>query len=186
MKPLGNKPGIPYIRFHNREFENKINEVRMEMGYTIKKLAEKCGCSPSSILSLCQGTTGPLDPRKGQLKKWVVKLCKTLKAKPAYLFPSDICDIARTELLPVQIIDIVHGYNKEDKQHFSKDLRDALATLTEREQKIMKKRYLEGYTLEKIAGEEGVTRERINQIKFKALRKLRCLPVCRKLKNKRR
>lgn len=49
----------------------------------------------------------------------------------------------------------------------------ALATLTEREQAVLLRRMHEGLSLDQVAGESGVTRERIRQIEAKAVRKLR-------------
>ncbi len=50
---------------------------------------------------------------------------------------------------------------------------DALGTLTEREEAIVRQRYQEGLTLEETAQRNGVTRERIRQIEAKAFRKMR-------------
>lgn len=49
----------------------------------------------------------------------------------------------------------------------------ALATLTEREQSVLRHRFKNGLTLQKTAEAYGITRERIRQIEAKALRKLR-------------
>jgi RNA polymerase primary sigma factor len=73
-------------------------------------------------------------------------------------------------------------------------LNEALETLTDREEKVLRMRYglLDGrnYTLEEVGKEFGVTRERIRQIESKALRKLRAPSRQNKLKevynNKRR
>ena len=56
-------------------------------------------------------------------------------------------------------------------------LNEALETLTDREEKVLRMRYglLDGrnYTLEEVGKVFNVTRERIRQIESKALRKLR-------------
>lgn len=60
---------------------------------------------------------------------------------------------------------------------FSKDQIDglhiAIDSLTEREQKIIKEKYVERKTLDNIAHEFNITRERVRQIEAKALRKLK-------------
>ena len=66
-------------------------------------------------------------------------------------------------------------------------LMEALSTLTEREQKVLRLRFGlddgKPKTLEEVGGEFHVTRERIRQIEAKALRKLRHPSRCRKLKD---
>lgn len=54
------------------------------------------------------------------------------------------------------------------------EVQRALKTLPERERKILESRYLEGKTLQKIAEEFGLTRERIRQIQAAAISRLRC------------
>ena len=49
----------------------------------------------------------------------------------------------------------------------------ALATLTEREVRVIKQRFVERKTLQATAETEGLSRERIRQIEAKAIRKLR-------------
>ena len=73
-----------------------------------------------------------------------------------------------------------------DRIALKSDLAEALNTLTPKEQEILIKRYgLDGEgprTLEDVAKDYGVTRERIRQIEAKALRKLRHPSRSRKLK----
>ena len=49
----------------------------------------------------------------------------------------------------------------------------ALERLHPRERRVLEGRYLENKTLDEIGAEEGVQRERIRQIEWKALRKMR-------------
>ena len=64
-----------------------------------------------------------------------------------------------------------------DDQELSEQTRHALATLTPREEKILRMRFGIGeksdHTLEEVGRDFEVTRERIRQIEAKALRKLR-------------
>jgi len=56
-------------------------------------------------------------------------------------------------------------------------VRKGLATLTAREETVLKKRFgideQRNYTLDEVGNDFGLTRERIRQIEAKALRKLR-------------
>jgi RNA polymerase primary sigma factor len=52
-------------------------------------------------------------------------------------------------------------------------IKDKLATLTPREEKVICQRLLEGKTLEEVGRDFHVTRERIRQIECKALKKLK-------------
>lgn len=59
------------------------------------------------------------------------------------------------------------------EEHFDENVVELLKTITEREARIIKARFIDGYTLEAVGMQEGVTRDRIRQIEQKALRKLR-------------
>lgn len=59
-----------------------------------------------------------------------------------------------------------------DEDHVT-GLNHALGTLSDREQKVIQMRYHDVMTLEEVAKDFGVTRERIRQIEAKAVRKLR-------------
>lgn len=67
-------------------------------------------------------------------------------------------------------------------------LLEALKKLNEREQRVLELRYglneKEPKTLEEVGHIYNVTRERIRQIETKALRKIKKLPIAKKLKNK--
>ncbi len=71
----------------------------------------------------------------------------------------------------------VSPYEATTKQLMVENLEEVLASLTDREAKVLKMRFgLHGgkpLTLEEVGREFGVTRERIRQIESKALRKLR-------------
>ncbi len=60
-----------------------------------------------------------------------------------------------------------------EKEWVSKNIDEALLTLTEREQKVITHRYKENLSLKEVGKKYGVTQERIRQIEAKAIRKLR-------------
>ncbi len=71
----------------------------------------------------------------------------------------------------------VSPYEATTKQLMLENVEEVLATLTDREAKVLKMRFglhgAKALTLEEVGREFGVTRERIRQIESKALRKLR-------------
>jgi RNA polymerase primary sigma factor len=71
--------------------------------------------------------------------------------------------------------------------NLSEQTRKVLATLTPREEKVLRMRFGIGekadHTLEEVGQDFAVTRERIRQIEAKALRKLRHPTRSRKLKS---
>lgn len=58
-------------------------------------------------------------------------------------------------------------------EHFDKNLKYVMQTLTEREQEVITLRDIEGYTLEAVAERYHITKERVRQIEAKAIRKIR-------------
>ena len=62
-------------------------------------------------------------------------------------------------------------------------IEQALATLTEREVRVIQQRFEERKTLQDTGKTEGVTRERVRQIEAKALRKLRHPSRSKKLRD---
>ena len=79
---------------------------------------------------------------------------------------------------PLDFIDALFGDDKTldigyVETHFDENIKEVIKSLTEREQKVIQLRFIDGYTLEAVARQFSVTRERIRQIEQKALRKLR-------------
>ena len=79
---------------------------------------------------------------------------------------------------PLDLLDALFGNNSKIdidyiEAHIEETLPVAVGKLTEREQRIFWKRWKEGYTLEAVGGQEGITRERVRQIEAKTIRKLR-------------
>ncbi|QWC00603.1 RNA polymerase sigma factor RpoD [Mycoplasmatota bacterium] len=83
--------------------------------------------------------------------------------------------------------DILNPYEFTTKEMLKRELNAALATLTDREEKVLRMRFglLDGKprTLEEVGKEFNVTRERIRQIESKAIKKLRTPNRSKKLKD---
>jgi transcriptional regulator with XRE-family HTH domain len=168
-----------------KDWENNLGKIRVEEGYTAKRLAEEVGCSMGFIGMLQSGMTAPIYEHGityGQPKPLVLKICKVLNANLSQLFPRDICDIRRwTALTSDQILGITHSRLPRDiDDMFLRELIErTLLTLRKRERLTMRLRFWLGLTLEEVAAIFGTTRERIRQIEHKALRKLRHPTRCR-------
>lgn len=78
-----------------------------------------------------------------------------------------------TKLYPFNIATAAFGGEEEAQNTYVQGIYNALATLTEREQSVLMRRFQQKMTLEQCGKEYGITRERIRQIEAKALRKLR-------------
>lgn len=76
---------------------------------------------------------------------------------------------------PFNLIDAIFcgEYEWLDDEDHMNGLNHALETLSERERKIIRMRYYDIMTLEDVAKDFNITRERIRQIEAKAVRKLR-------------
>jgi DNA-binding XRE family transcriptional regulator len=178
------------LRFdETKDWENNLAKIRIEEGYTAKRLAEDIGCSIDFIYRLQSGMTAPIYEKGityGEPKPLVLKICKVLKATLSQLFPRDICDIRRwTALTDDQTLDITHSRMPKDVDDmFLKELiKRALMTLRKRERLTIRLRFWLGWTLEDVRNLLGVTKERIRQIENRALRKLRHPTRCRRIED---
>jgi len=160
------------------EYENKIAEIRLEEDLTLRELGEIAGIGPGSIQGLQQGYSAPFY-QSGQLKPWVEKICRFFKATPAYIFPREICEIARNEFSDEQLTHFMVG--KHSRNGYDPDLwqlRERLFQVinslpTGRHRLVILLRFFKEMTLDETSEILGVTRERIRQLEAKALRMLR-------------
>lgn len=172
-------------RFKNDNFR----QARIEAGFPTL-------ISLSMFTGIAQQTIGTYEnfKRYPKLKSHIVKLERALRVPIDDLFPKEYKNAVHRNLGkpvektfdvlalpdheqfmlpdPAEIYDI-----EETKKMIEKGIEFSLGTLTKRESKILEMRFglLDGkeYTLEGVAYEFRVTRERIRQIEAKALRKLK-------------
>lgn len=119
----------------------------------VKKLADILGCLPEDLFSEEQKTM-ELSTNKKHIEMERKQLEYALE-NPGYLIenmsPEKICQ-------------------KEDQKQF---LENVLSSLTEKQRKVIEMRFFEELTLEECAKHFKVTKERIRQIEYKGMRRIR-------------
>lgn len=185
----------PFLR-PDKEYESTVGEYRIFNGLGINKLAELSGISSSAIVGLQSGMIAPCYTRgksEGQIKPWVKRVCEVLRMDEEGLFPRYFCEANRNgankfteDQAPGFSVGEYAGQTPQDyaeQASLSRQAEKVLATLTPQEEKILRLRFWDNYTLDQIAKVFGVSRERIRQKEAKALRKLRHPTRARKLKD---
>lgn len=174
-----------------KEYENNINQLRVEHSLSLKSLSELIGTSAQTLWSITQGYHSPLyqvGKKLGQPKPWAKKLELVFNCELHHIFPREICDINwNKHLVDSQIASILHGY--QDKyERYGRSLNNARKVwirvglrnvLTEKQRDIVERYYLHDQTYEGIGSIYGISKERVRQICCKSLRLLRqyCLKI---------
>ena len=78
-----------------------------------------------------------------------------------------------TAIYPFNLAKSIFGNETEAMKIYIPGIEQAFATLTEREVRIIRRRFEDLQTLQGVGQEEGISRERVRQIEAKAIRKLR-------------
>jgi transcriptional regulator with XRE-family HTH domain len=180
IKLMTNKPFYDT----SREYENRINEYRVEDGYSLPELAKKAKMGKGTLHQLCQGMGNPID-KKGKLKDYILRLCTIFNVEFAELFPFEMCLIRKDEETPKledgQVHDITishytmtsHTYEDLDLAKAMMDVLDTLVNIDKRMKDVLIMRFYYDMTLEDVCIEYNVNPERIRQIESKALRLIR-------------
>jgi len=161
-----------------REYENLINEIRLEKGLTIFKLAQKAGIIAAEVQKLAQGLISPIDCY-GALKPWVSKLCEALESDPYDVFPREVCYLTKHGITPDQFIDMWYPeYPFLNEEYIitaeqATTIDTILSTLPQREKNIILDRFYHDKTLQGIGNKLGITRERVRLLESNALRDIR-------------
>jgi RNA polymerase sigma factor (sigma-70 family) len=164
-----------------KEYENNINELRVEHSLTLKQLANLIQISHNYLWKITQGYHGPINQngkKFGQIKPWAKKLELIFNCELFQIFPREICDINWNKILvKTQIASIVHSYETEEERK-GRLLDQQRSTwidlgmeevLSERERTIIKLRYLNSKSYQDIGNIYEVSRERIRQICCRSL-----------------
>ena len=169
-----------------KEYESMIGEYRVEQNRTIRYIAEQACVSDSAVEGLQNGMISPMylkGEKAGQLKPWVDRICKVLRATEFDLFPRYFCELKKAEdhgLTIDQIQGLLIGESSYRLQSEEIDICQlkrhiiyVLSTLTPREEIVLRERFYEEKTLEEIGKGLCISGKRVREIEAKALRKLR-------------
>ena len=168
---------------NNHEHESKLSEMRIARGLTYAKLSELTGVSSQQLSCLSTGTFSPVD-RYGHLTRNAELVCLVLEATPEEVFPRYFCTLAtRTDGVALENTYPLWLYSDDTAAHLTEpadkaaerrqEVNNILAKAKKpRDREILALR-LQGWTLEEIGQDMGLTRERVRQIESKTLKGVR-------------
>jgi len=151
-----------------------IDEIRKARGFSKAELARRMNCQVTTIFNHIKTgkmTIENLARYAEALGCTIGDLTEGTTDPEAFTIGTDISD-----RYPWNLAGAVLGITDEDDELYKVYIPALLKSLTElpdREQKILKLRYVNHMTYEQCGGQFGVTRNRIMQIEHKALRRLR-------------
>jgi transcriptional regulator with XRE-family HTH domain len=165
----------------DREYENLINEIRVEQGLTLKDLASKIGISQGHMWHISHAYTGPYHSTGGRLKDWAIKLQEVFGYDLSEIFPREVCSLQTSNLTNGQLAFIAHGYtgpnygdSKIDRLFKYMSMRNGIRELlTPRERIILHYRYERGEEFSYISKVIGFSNQRCRQVEWRAMRVLR-------------
>ena len=154
---------------------NRMARDREAMGITITDMTRRF----SAWLGLENMRDSPL-ASDGWWRPSAIKIAEFLGRDPAYLWPEDARCVARrieVELSVDEVKALGDGMSELCASELHGNMAKAVASLPDRCRGVLEMRFGldggDGMTLEEIAKQQGVNRERIRQIEAKALRMLR-------------
>lgn len=159
-------------------------------GYkSIHKFAHDAGVQYTSIVDLINMTTSPLGKRRGEVRPYVEKIMDFLCEPFEALFTEQQCEALTTnkserDVSAEQVFALMNDSSDEAQDPYllmcesdrGQMIAEMLNELTDKERAVVVARNGfagDAMTLDAVAAQYGVTRERIRQIECKALRKLR-------------
>jgi DNA-directed RNA polymerase sigma subunit (sigma70/sigma32) len=160
-------------------------ERREALGLSASSFAEKIGMHYTMYLGYENMKIKPINAKTGQLKETAMKIMIGLNATDQELWPDQILAVEKNSIEKTydfeEVAALSGGFSHKAALPPSETvsrieyLRNLIsgAKLSDREIRILRKRYELNQTLEEIGREEGVSRDRISQISRRAERKMR-------------
>jgi len=150
----------------------RLNEIRKARGWTLKRIADEVGTTQNTVCTHFRTGKFTTD--------WLIKYAACLGCTIAEITDGTI-DVTKfvlkddiTSYWPYNLaIAVAGGTDEKFFQVYVPGIMESLTELTDREQNVLKMRFMSGMTLEECAKAMNVGRERIRQVEAKALRKLR-------------
>jgi len=170
------------VKVRNNRILSAIEESGGKPG---AKWSEANGLCYSTVNDLVNMTRSPL-LENGELTATALRLCDVVNKLPEELWSNEQLyplekNFSEMEMDYAQVVATLPAGDQSYLPDFSaieeaetiSILDDALSKLTQKEEDVLRKRYMDGMTLAQIASIYEVGSERIRQIEAKALRKLR-------------
>lgn len=173
------------IKFRNARL---LRAIEQKGNISAPKFAEQVGISYFHLLAYLNLTRAPF-LENGDLRPCAEKICVFLNKMPCDLWSEEQRiplekNKSETELTGYQVARLFSLCSENDfdplenleRAEGMSLIEDALKSLTPREEEVVRARFGidgEAFTLDEVAKQQGVTRERIRQIETNALRRLR-------------
>lgn len=179
------------VRLRLLTHNSRLVDSYKELGLTVPRLSRATGINTNCLSQIINLRRLPTDEQQ-------IKIAVALGKLTDYLFPEELLKaislgvfhkrtavLATPEVIYLSQVQSSRlltdgGIEEKEDEMFHKQLATsldvALSTLSEKEQLVLRLRYSdssESRTLDSVAQEMGVTRERIRQIEAKALHRLR-------------
>jgi DNA-directed RNA polymerase specialized sigma subunit len=160
----------------DREYENLVNEIRVEQGFTLASLGKELGIATNHVWQITQAYVGPTDEKSGKLRPWAKKMEELFGYDLSEIFPREFCNLQkRHALTDEQVAHICHGnqpHNPYDEV-LASVMQAMKKVLTRRERSCMLAYHFDGLTYDEIGKVHKVCGCRAGQIIAKAEMKIR-------------
>lgn len=168
------------VKVRNNRILKAIEEVGGETGLKWCKLH---GMQYGHINDFINMTLSPLDS-EGRLRINAARLCDAVNKLPEDLWSNEQLyplekNFSEMEMDHEQVLALtgeqsyLPDFSDFENRQLKNLLGDALATLSGREEMVLRMRFEDGFTLDEIGDRIGVQKERVRQIEAKALSKMR-------------
>ena len=174
------------LRFKMTIKNHELEKARMSKGWTQAQVAERIGCSgvTYSHIECCRAY--PSYERMIKIAKVFDRSVESLFPEWLRMFSKQWDESDKERIVPANMLSLgsadvlsLSSGGREDMERMGEliiaknVLGEALNELSDREQDILRHRFVNQETYEEVGRQFGVTRERVRQIEAKALDKLR-------------
>lgn len=166
---------------------NQILQRRKDLNMSQVEFAKVAGIGIGSFQALENCLESPLD-KSGNWTEQAMKLCNFFCEEPEVIFSEDVVSLKKNKIVAAinantliaaaqEKMLLEAGVQKLENAEVYSSVKNALLTLTPREEKVVRMRFGIGeessHSFEEVGQEFNVNHRRIQQIELKALRKLR-------------